>query len=129
MGVEFVTVKTSNETLKMNLILNKLEHAGIKSILIHDNMSTLLPLNLGKSQIQVPKQYQEKALKIISEFERNESTHIDQDFRDATLEDIHFEESVQLHNEKLKKANKLPIYIIIFGIIVFLMVFLLNSQI
>jgi len=127
MTLEFVTIRRSQDSLRNSVILSALEEAGIRAILLHDNMSTILPVFLGESQIQVKKEHEERALEIISELEANANTRPDADFKEATMEDIIFEKSVFEEEEKLKNANKMPAYILLALFIVVLLIIYLGK--
>ncbi len=129
MNTDFVTIKYVSDSLKGQLMLSALADKGIQALQIHDTLSTVLPLGIGSSQIQVKPDFVEEAIRIIADVEAKFVERPEDDFREASKEDIFYEKSINDEEEKLKNANILPMYIVFAILIVGLVVAYLNSMV
>lgn len=106
-----------------SIYLTQLQSAGIACFLSNTATSTLVPFAEGGISLHVIEDDIPRAMEIIQEVEKRAREKVDEDFKDAELDDIQYEKEVNDYEEKLKHnpRNFINILFIILFIILILM--------
>lgn len=89
--------------VEANIYYIRLKEAGINCFLSQENISTILPLSDGGVFLHVSTDELASAYDVIQQIDKEKEEHKkDQDFRDATKEDIYYEKKVVEYEKKLE---------------------------
>ncbi len=96
-------IRNFTNIAEARLYLARLEEAGVRSFISNANASQLLPFSEGGIALHIYEDDVELASEIIAEMDDNMIAPIEEDYREADLDDIEF---ARYLNEKEKKLSE-----------------------
>lgn len=125
--IKSVLLKRCYSSIKANFYINELNNRGIYAFLFNEHTTDLIPFGDGGYMIHVEIDKLAEASDIILELEENEKA--EEDFTEATMEDIEYEKLKTEREIETKKKHKI-LNIIVFGsILIILISYLLKGRI
>lgn len=106
--------------IELQLLKSMLSDAGIPIEIYDEAISSVYHLPNLRTRIMVKPNYLAEARKIVTEYEKNrQHQKLDDNYRDADLEDIAYEKSVNDYEQQLSNAGPgiLIVILIIMGIV------------
>ena len=107
----------------------RLLEAGIPCFISNKATSGLVPFGDGGLNLHVQEDLFEKANEIIAELDQNMNTKVEEDYSDADLGDIEYEQAINEFERKEKEnpwKNKSFIFLFIFMLAILILSFILN---
>ena len=122
-GVKVILIKRYVFSNEAYLAAASLKAAGIDCFVGNSTMGTLVTFSEGSFTLHINEKDQEAAISLLKDFENPLPS--EEDFRDASQEDIEYEKQVREQEELVEKASpkmamKLLIALLIFTLIFFL---------
>lgn len=102
---------------KAELYAAALRDQGVPAVVNNAHLSALLPV--GEVSLSIPASEKDRALHIVREMEMNEDREMEEDFREADLEDIYYQQ--ELHIREKSRVNK-AVWILLLIIIALLLI-------
>ncbi|WP_235297877.1 hypothetical protein [Portibacter marinus] len=103
--MDYQIIRRFYSNVEAKIYFLRLQEAGIHCFLSQENISTILPLSDGGVFLNVATDDLEKAVELMSVIDQEkEDNKNNQDFREATKEDIYYEKSVLEHEKKLESG-------------------------
>ena len=94
--MEFRILRRFYSNIEANIYLIKLKEGGINCFLSSENISTILPLSDGGVLLNVAEDQLEEAVDLLAQINAEEMEVVqNEDFRDATKEDIYYTKKVK----------------------------------
>jgi len=103
MDDKMVLLKKFYSPTETSLYQARLNEIGIDSFLSNSNVTGLMPFGDGGYHLHVRSSDLEEASKIVKQLDIQNQTPLDEDFRDATLEDIEYQKELNNQNGPLIK--------------------------
>ncbi len=123
--MEFKIIKRFYSDIEANIYFLKFQEAGIQCFLSSENISTILPLSDGGVFLNVAENQFHESILLIKAIEEDQLNNIEnEDFKDATKEDIYYNKKVIEHENWLNSGwidnNFVSAFIFLLFIIVIL---------
>jgi len=125
--IKSVLLKRCYDSIKANFYINELNARGIYAFLFNEHVTDLIPFGDGGYLIHVDIDKLDEATKIIEELEANEQK--EEDFRDATMDDIEYEKLKTDRAELKKKQHRITNIILIALILIVLISYFIKGSI
>ena len=94
--MEFMILRRFYSNIEANIYLIRMKEAGINCFLSSDNISTILPLSDGGVLLNVSEDQIHEAANLLVQINAEEMEVVqNEDFRDATKEDIYYTKMVK----------------------------------
>lgn len=122
--MEFQILKRFYSNVEANIYLLKLKEEGINCFLSDENISTILPLSDGGASLNVAEDQIPIAIGIMEKISNeNKLSSDDEDFRDATMDDILYKKKINDHEEWLDSGwvnmeSITAIFVVLFFIVI-----------
>jgi tetrahydromethanopterin S-methyltransferase subunit F len=101
--MDYVIIRRFYSNVEANIYFLQLQDSGIACFLSQENISTILPLADGGVFLNVASDQIPEANELISKIDQeNENNKKDENFRDATVEDIYYEKEIVEYNKRLE---------------------------
>lgn len=111
-----ITIRKFVSLQKAELFAAALRDRGIPAVINHSHLSSLLPI--GEISLSIPESAEEEARHILDEMELNEVQEVEEDFREADLDDIYYQKELDARS---KKRINLGLLIVLLAIICLLL--------
>ncbi len=96
-----VLLKKFYSSTETSLYQARLNEVGIDSFLSNSNVTGLMPFGDGGYHLHVRAADLEEATKIVNQLDKQNQTPLDEDFRDATMEDIEYQKELNSKNDPI----------------------------
>jgi tetrahydromethanopterin S-methyltransferase subunit F len=101
--MDHIIIRRFYSNIEANIYFLQLQDAGIACFLSQENISTILPLADGGVFLNVASDQVEEANELMSKIDlEKEKNKKEENFRDATVEDIYYEKEVVEYNKRLE---------------------------
>ena len=104
-NVKVVIAKRFVDPALASIVQARLEQEGISSFLSNSNTSQLIPFNEGGVILHVNETDLEEVHKIIRNIESELSNPVDDDFRDADMEEIMYQKNLYEKDKRIREAS------------------------
>jgi len=125
--IKAVFLKTCFSKFKADLYINELNSRGIYSFIANEASSDLLPWGGGGYELQVDADKLDEALTIIEEMDANYEA--EENFHDATKEDIEYEKIKTEREEERNSGSWLTYFVMGVAIVLLLIVYVFRNKI
>jgi hypothetical protein len=104
-GVKVIIAKRFLHESLAEIYKAKLAEKDIKSFISNANTSTMIPFVGGGFTLHIDEADKDDVLKIVTKLDQNFENPVEQDFRDADMEDIIYAKEVAEYEESLEKSS------------------------
>lgn len=125
--IQSVLLKRCYDSVKAHFYVNELNNRGIYAFIFNEHSTDLIPFGDGGYLIHVNADDLAEASDIILELEKIDSA--EEDFREATIDDIEYEKLKTERAENKKKNHHITMYILIGAIVLILLSYFLRGSI
>lgn len=118
-NLELIIVRRFLNEAKANIYAAYLRQEGVECFISNATTGTLLPFINGGFLLHIAKRDLEEASDLLHKLDKNASTRVDEDYRDADLADIAYEKAVSDHERRIAKGGGryLAIFLIVLALI------------
>lgn len=104
-NIKLVIVRRFINEAEANIYAAYLRGEGVECFISNSTTGTLLPFVNGGFILHIAERDMEEAHDLLRKLDQNSETRVDQDYRDADLEDIAYEKAISDHDTRLEKGG------------------------